>query len=439
MILSRFNLWVEDYPRVGESLLFNTRTQALIKVTKDFRDTLSASRFDEVEAQLPSLKENGIVAEDADSEQRSLDDFFRQLKYDAALTFEVTILTTYDCNFRCTYCFEGSVKEGVFLDKQTSERITAWLRRYVREKGIRRVFLVYYGGEPLLNVGPVYEISRQMKQWAEHSGIEFGFGVITNGSLINPCLVEKLLPLGLRQVRISLDGDRETHDRHRPFADGSQSFDLIIQNIKNIIDKVPVAIAGNFDRASAGRISSLLDYLDGEGLLYELERIDFAPLSPRLGPRSNPGAVELNRCMAHFSEDGVHAELIALKKELMRRGLLKETGLAINACSLTMAEGGIAIDPHGAIYKCNALLGYPEFKVGTVFEDGYNRMYDEFLHADAWSQCPRDCVYLPMCQGGCRFFSFLENKNFHRMCCKKGFFQAIAPDLIKLEYEKLVS
>jgi len=469
MKLSRFNLWVEDYPAKGEYLLFNTRTQALIKINQELKDGLdnldsrhceakpkqspleiaslaTLARNDEEKnrslamTDLDALRENGIIVEDEKEEEAKLKDFFRQLKYEsAALPFEVTILTTYSCNFRCVYCFEESVKDNVFLDRQTSDLIIKWLINRAEKRGFKRIFLVYYGGEPLLNIRPIYDISWHLRQWADKKGVDFGFGIITNGSLVSPGLVDKLLTVGLREIRISIDGDRDAHNRKRPFIDGGPTFGLIIDNIKSVIDKVDVGVAGNFDRENFASILALLDYLEKERLLYKLQKIDFAALTPRLGPKTNPGAIELGDCLSFFGRDGLFDETVYIKKELMKRGLKVNTGLAINACSLTMQDAGVTIDPKGVIYKCNALVGYPEFSIGNARDEEFNERSREFLNSDAWNKCPPDCPYIPMCQGGCRFFSYLENKNFSDLSCKREYFERITPELIKLEYEKTLS
>jgi len=445
MQLSKFNVWVKDYPHLNDWLLFNTRTQALIKIDQEFKQKLD--RFGAADTGetgiLPSesvaaLRESGIVVEDDKEEDAKLDDFFKQIKYDpAGLPLEVTILTTFSCNFKCVYCFEESVKDEVFLDKDTSGRIVQWLIKKAEAKGYKRIFLVFYGGEPLLNVKPIYDISWQMREWAQQKGVEFGFGIITNGSLVNPDLIDKFLTVGLKDIRISIDGFREAHNKKRPFCDGRPTFDVVINNIKSVIDKVPVGIAGNFDSENFDSILPLLDYLEEQGLLCKLKGIDFAPLTPRLGPKADPGAMELGKCMSHVGKNGLFKEVLAIKKELIRRGLPVSTGLAINACSLTMDDGGITIHPKGALYKCNALVGYPEFSVGNVASDEFNSKCGEFLNADAWNKCEPDCPYIPMCQGGCRFYSYLENRNFTDLSCKKDYFDRITPDLIKLEYEKL--
>jgi uncharacterized protein len=443
MKLSRFNIWIKNYPSDGDYLLFNARTQALIRISQAFKNELEAfvsgdaTEYGQVKQNLLALKNNGIIVENEQEEKAKLDDFFRQLKYETCgLSFEAIILTTYSCNFKCVYCFEESVKENTFLDQETSGLIVNWLINKVKQRKLKRMHLVYYGGEPLLNPQPIYYISQQLSEWSEKTGIKFGFSIITNGSLISPELVDKLVTFGLKEIRVTVDGDRQAHDLKRPFKDGSGSFDTIIHNIKQVITKVNIGIAGNFDRESFPSISRLLDYLEKEELLYRLSSFRFAPIVPRLGSKANPRSIELAECSSFIGKEGLFQETVSLKKELIRRGLEAHTGLAINACPLFMQDAGVSIDPKGIIYKCNSLLGYPEFSVGDVRQPDYNENFKTFLELEAWKKCPLDCPYVPMCQGGCRFFSYVENGNFTEISCKREYFERIIPDLIKLEYEK---
>ncbi|MGE5308417.1 MAG: radical SAM protein [Deltaproteobacteria bacterium] len=443
MIPSRFNIIVEDYPSPGQNLLFNTRTQALIRIDHRFRDCLKALPGSLDGPSDPRLKENlagllrnGVVSEGARQEQDKLDDFFRQLKAGSgSFPFEVTVLTTYACNFRCVYCFEESVKRNLSMDERTADASVSWIEGQVEKRGIKRLFVVFYGGEPLLNTRPIYSISRRLRDWTAGRDVDFAFSMITNGSLLSPALVDDLLPLGLDSVRVSVDGDREAHDAHRPFADGRPTFDIVMGNIKAVADRVPVSIVGNFDRESFPLIPPFLDYLEAEGLLKKLKHIDFLPIAPRLGPRANPGAIELNECLSSFGKEGMFDEVLAVKKEIARRGRRALSGLGVNACSLIIEGAGVTIDPLGDIYACNALLGYPEFSVGKVSKEELNGRLGELGGHDAWKKCPADCPYVPMCQGGCRFFSFVENRDFSSLVCKRGYFDRIIPELIKLEYE----
>ena len=66
-----------------------------------------------------------------------------------------------------------------------------------------------------------------------------GISIITNGLLLTPEVVDRLLPFGLSGVKITLDGDRDTHNRMRPLRGGQGTFDRIIENIRRVAGRVP--------------------------------------------------------------------------------------------------------------------------------------------------------------------------------------------------------
>jgi len=198
-----------------------------------------------------------------------------------------------------------------------------------------------------------------------------------------------------------------------------------------------VAIAGNFDRGNFKSIFRLLDYLEERGYLRKLRYLNFLPIAPRLGPKVNPGQIEMGECLAFFDKDGLLPEILAIKAELARRGVKSPSGLAVNACAMIIEDAGVTIDPRGDIYLCNAMLGYPEFSVGRVFDEDFGARKEEFKAIDAWNKCAPDCPYVPMCQGGCRYFSYLEHKDLTSLVCKRDYYDRITPELIKLEYRNL--
>ena len=50
----------------------------------------------------------------------------------------------------------------------------------------------------------------------------------------DPGMVERLNACGLNGIKITLDGDRDTHNRMRPLRGGQGTFDRIIRNIREI-------------------------------------------------------------------------------------------------------------------------------------------------------------------------------------------------------------
>ena len=92
--------------------------------------------------------------------------------------------------------------------------------------------------------------------------------IITNGLLLTREVVDRLTPYGLNGVKITLDGDRATHDRMRPLRGGQGTFDRIVANIRQVAHKPRLAIGGNFDMRAPTAIrrcstSSEQDFADG--------------------------------------------------------------------------------------------------------------------------------------------------------------------------------
>ena len=98
-------------------------------------------------------------------------------------------------------------------------------RRRSKRLQPRRLVLTFFGGEPLLNVPAMFEIAGRSSKHAASRGVTQLVNIITNGLLLTPRVVERMLPLGLTGVKVTLDGDRETHDRMRPLRGGQGTFD----------------------------------------------------------------------------------------------------------------------------------------------------------------------------------------------------------------------
>ena len=130
MNVSRFNIWVDDYPHKGEHILFNALTQALVKFTTETKAALLRGVY--AAKDVPALKASGILVESTEEESRQLERFLGQLKHETRNhLFEATILTTFNCNFRCVYCFEEAARDAAAMDRQTSFLVSAWLQDYL--------------------------------------------------------------------------------------------------------------------------------------------------------------------------------------------------------------------------------------------------------------------------------------------------------------------
>jgi radical SAM protein with 4Fe4S-binding SPASM domain len=112
--------------------------------------------------------------------------------------------TTALCNLRCLHCYAGSAPD-VRDDQLTTAEAEALIDDLA---ALGTPVLLLSGGEPLLRPDLL-----QLAAYAAHRGLRPVLS--TNGTLITAEAAKALKAAGVAYVGVSLDGDRETHDRMR--------------------------------------------------------------------------------------------------------------------------------------------------------------------------------------------------------------------------------
>lgn len=445
MRMSKYSIAVDGYPSPEESLLFNTRTHALVKVSSRMRQTLEdlpSMTYEEVKEKedglLPLYRMGIIVADEKDDDER-FEKFIDRRKYGIdTKDFTVSILTTYSCNFACTYCFEETTREsGQKMDRQTADIVMRWIQKRLMRYGIKQCTVNYYGGEPLLNQPIMEYISSRMHAWCAENGLTFKVYIQTNGALLTGEFIDRHKAWGLEGARVSLDGVKEVHDRQRPMrGTGEGTFDRVLQNVAAAADKIRISIAAGYDNNDPRGIIDLLDDLDRRGVLRKLDQFLFNPVHPTLGPKGHAEKIQNPGCVSNYETENLLKTNAVIRAELERRGMeTGKSGLSTSMCPLTREEGTPTIDTNGLIFKCTAMLGHPELAVGDVRSDAYNQKQKEFLSMEAFRQCDDDCPYKPLCNTGCRLFGMFKHGDFAAKSCERGYMERFVPDAVKKEYE----
>jgi uncharacterized protein len=242
MQASRFNVQV-PLPDRNEVFLMNTFSDAQLLVSPDVAALLERisggqSRFDDEERDtVDALIENGFLVESRADETQSLDQYFHTLREDTE-QLRVTVLTTLQCNFACDYCFQGDHGDyNKFAEKmslETASKVIDWIEERMDALRPEKFVLTLFGGEPLLNLPVAYYLAERCRDLCTERGIQPGVSLITNGLLLTPEVVDRLVACGLYGIKITLDGDRETHNRMRPLRGRQGTFDKIIDNVRRV-------------------------------------------------------------------------------------------------------------------------------------------------------------------------------------------------------------
>ena len=202
-----FNLRV-PLPAGDEVFLMNTLTDAQLVVSSDVAallDRCAATsnpvggfRADEWDA-FKVLADNGFLVASRDADRRNLDAYLDEVKGDTS-ELNVTVLTTLQCNFACDYCFQGDHgdynKHAERMSLETAVRVGDWIERELDRVHPEKLVMTFFGGEPLLNLPVMYYLAERMWHATQERGIPMFVNIITNGLLLTPDVVDRLLPYG---------------------------------------------------------------------------------------------------------------------------------------------------------------------------------------------------------------------------------------------------
>ncbi len=148
---------------------------------------------------------------------------------------ELGLEVTEGCNLRCEYCvYQDENKENRNYGSRRMTRETAFAAiDFLAKNSLKskRVALGFYGGEPLLNFPVIKESVLYAKEVFKDKPLQFT--LTTNGTLIKP---EIALFFAKNQVdvRVSIDGPEDVHDRYRKNITGDGSFNTVRNGLQNL-------------------------------------------------------------------------------------------------------------------------------------------------------------------------------------------------------------
>jgi len=462
MQASIFNVRVPLEDR-DEIFLMNTFTDAQLIVSRevsDLLDRIGAAAFPSMPASdderdaLATLAENGFIVDSRETDRRNIEDFFSSFRENSD-QLRVTVLTTLQCNFACDYCLQGDHgdwnKTAAKMSMDTAARLGDWMEARLDALGSRSFALTFFGGEPLLNMPVIDYLSQRMWAYTQTHGISMYSSIVTNGLLLTPEIVDRLTPYGLGGVKITLDGDRDTHNRMRPLRGGQGTFDKILKNIRLVADKVKISIGGNFDESSVDSYPALLEFLREQDFADKLQKVSFKPIIREQKPQPPKGFIALTpiatdgsptkplggSCMSSAgagvttNNSGcdtcgfLDEKTSFLREETMKAGFKTVDGVHMGPCEIHKSHAH-TVGPDGSLYACPGFateLGESTGHIDGRHDDLRTAAARRFEKILGWHEC-NDCSFIPVCAGGCSAASHVELGDMNKPNCHKPSFEA---------------
>lgn len=185
--------------------------------------------FDEYCQDWDYLLENDFITDSDATTQRFIEEQYKLSNSSSKLEL-ILMPVDQKCNFNCVYCYEDHNKKGKMGDADF-EIISRLIKA---SQNVSEIGIDYFGGEPLLNTNFIIRMNDFAISYCNDSKISFTSSMTTNGYLLTSGLMLQLVKSGITNFQITLDGDKESHDKLRPLVNGKGTFDKIYENLLSL-------------------------------------------------------------------------------------------------------------------------------------------------------------------------------------------------------------
>jgi radical SAM additional 4Fe4S-binding domain len=410
---SKYNYYLnsEDGKRF---IVYNTRTGAVLTGSNDefnLLDFLENNGKYQENKYFDSMISAGIIVEERIDEmdliktrQNCIEDF----------KITLTILPTMRCNFVCPYCYvtdSGFNRITATMNTNILRGILKYIENICKNKKIKTCEIIWFGGEPLLEVGKIEFFMKGLFILANKYEFLTTSTIVTNGYLLEQKIFIRLYNVGVRIFQITLDGSEKNHDRYRKLPNGKGTFRKIFNNLVNISrnnleSEVLISIRANF---LENNVDDMYDLVDIYADYFKNDRrfsISFRPIVNITGSVKN--AVEIKNEARNIEQ--------SLNEKLLQNGIEVEGDSRMFSrlpepikswCGAGEFQNYI-INYDGKIYLCDAYIGNADESVGYLTNGGEIVTNKKCL--EKWTRTVFEennstcllCKRFPICAGGCK-------------------------------------
>lgn len=382
---------------------------------------LTDVQFDEAYSEVKELEEGSMLFTNDNFYDLSLDVVNRPTNVKA-----ICLNVAHTCNLSCEYCFaKGGKYHGpdAIMTTETAKKAIDFL---ISNSGNHyNLDVDFFGGEPLMNWNVVKETVDYARSLEEKYNKHFNFTLTTNGMLLDDDKIDYLNE-NMKNVVLSLDGRRETHDEFRKTIGGNGSFDTVVPNFQNFVNKrgdKEYYIRGTYTANNLDFTNDVKTYLD-----LGFKRTS---LEPVVGNSESEYALKDNDLETLYKEyeklADMMIEAIDNNDEFIFYHYMID--LENGPCAHKRISGCgsgteyMAITPTGDLYPCHQFVGNDDFILGDL-ENGIirNDIIDTFKKCNCYSkeEC-KSCWANMYCSGGCAANNYNANGDInktHEYSCK---------------------
>jgi radical SAM protein with 4Fe4S-binding SPASM domain len=297
-----------------------------------------------------------------------------------------TIMTTTNCNARCFYCYQANYRH-INMTKETAEHLVKYM---VEHKGTDALRLQWFGGEPLVGIARIDQISEEL----QNLNIEFTSSMISNGYLFTEEIVRRAKESWkLKNIQITLDGTEEIYNRTKAYVtEDGNPYKRVLRNISLLLEQgIHVGVRLNLDQHNGEDLHKLIGEIDR--LIPDKKNLNvYAHVV-----YENEGYAPIAR--NEVDNEDLYRRQFDLNKAIFEAGLCSRyysslPSLKYRSC---MADNprSVIVYPDGSLYNCEHTAEGDSF--GHIDSDDRDEsVLARFMVPSDLEICP-DCPLYPSC------------------------------------------
>src|SRR5574344_1264401 len=425
MYWSKYNILSKS--KKYDYLLFNTMSLVFLRISNgDINNWERLKNNPDLCLESPNkdflIKSRIIVESQEDDLNIYLADVLKN-RYNSS-DMALTLLPTRGCNFGCIYCYEEE-RPNIKMDEETEKAVFRFVKS---NSNIKRLSVVWYGGEPLLNCDSIVRLTKMVKSLP----IEYSAKIVSNGYVLTKDNAELMYELSIRNIQIKFDGSDKIHNHRRALLGGQPTYRSIMDNLKYLLEvnkTIMIDIRTNIDRRNKDDYNKFYNEFKNE---ISDARVNLYP-----GFVSDLLSSECVSPEYNISQGGYKAEFIL--------DMFDKYGIEIKSflpkyrrhSCVASKYFDFVVGTAGEIYKCWRMVGNKKETIGNVKDGTFDMSkFSKYLIGADYTFDKRclECEFISLCGGGCplvRMRNKSEGINMNHCCPEKTKME----DLMDMRYE----
>lgn len=351
----------------------------------------------------------------------------------------LNLLVSQDCNLKCGYCYAdhgtyGSEKKLMKYD--TAKKCIDKLLSKDSDN-----FIVFFGGEPLLN----FSLIKKIDSYLSKKKLNAKYTAITNGTIMSD-EIKNFINKKFFNLNISLDGPKYINDGQR-FGLTESVYDCIIETIEKLHPRsYPILIKSIATKKSVNKLTEIVEHISSLNIdSLAIESVNDVPPESDFFISEEDHAIyitELINILTRNIKKLADGDKVAFKTHIYNIVMQIITRTRkINMCSA--GREFITITAEGDVYPCHMFIGLNEFHMGNVHNDDFpgekfNRLREMFYKANVYNspEC-NTCWARFLCGGECHWHSYrsygdLSRPREQRCFEMKSIIEALLPEIAEI-------